>query len=314
MNKVSIIIPVYNTQAQIDRCLKSIVNQTYKNIETIVINDNSTDDSEEIILKYVNQYPNLFSYYKKENNTGLADTRNYGLTKASGDYVLFVDSDDYIDDDLIENLKKYMEKGIEVIKFKANIVNGKTTIIDGPVFQETDGQTAFDLLVFDDIMLDSACIYLFKRDIFVKKNFKFCSGAYHEDFGVVPLIVVSAKNVVSTNIIGYYYVQTNNSITRNDDYQKTIKRWEDSLLHYDNMLQYIRKFSLRKKTEENVKIYYTNAILLKLKSIHKEDRKEYIQQIKQRNMIKNIKVRDVRQLVKRVILSININLYLKLLK
>ena len=80
------------------------------------------------------------------------------------------------------------------------------------------------------------------------------------------------------------------------------------------MLQYIRKFSLRKKTEENVKIYYTNAILLKLKSIHKEDRKEYIQQIKQRNMIKNIKVRDVRQLVKRVILSININLYLKLLK
>lgn len=119
--------------------------------------------------------------------------------------------------------------------------------------------------------------------------------------------------MVSTNIWGYYYVQTEDSITRNDDYQKTKKRLEDSLLHYDNMLQFLEQFIINTKTQENVKMYYTNAILLKLKSIHKEDRNQYIKQIKKRRMIKNIKIKGIRQLIKILILSININWYLKLI-
>lgn len=126
-------------------------------------------------------------------------------------------------------------------------------------------------------------------------------------------MLLIAKSVVSTNIWGYYYVQTEDSITRNDDYQKTKKRLEDSLLHYDNMLQFLEQFKINIKTQENVKMYYTNAILLKLKSIHKEDRNQYIKQIKKRRMIKNIKIKGIRQLIKILILSININWYLKLI-
>ncbi len=313
MQKISIIVPVYNTKEQLDKCLSSIVSQKDNNIEAIIVNDGSTDSSEDIILQYVNKYPNLFYYYKKEN-TGVSDARNFGLDKAKGDYILFIDSDDYIDEHLIENLKKHMDSNTEIIKFKASFVEqGKITKIDGPIFNQTTGENAFNLLVGKDIMFDAVWVYLFKKDLFTK-NMRFRTGTYHEDFGLIPLMVLNAKSVISTDIQGYYYVQTTNSITRNKDYEKTIKSFEDTLLHYDNMLQFISNLSVSKTTKENVKRYYTNAVLLRLEAIKKEDRKQYIKQIKKRRMIQNIKANNLKQLVKRIILDININWYLKIRK
>lgn len=310
--KLSIIVPVYNTKNQIDTCIKSIVNQIDREVEVIIINDSSTDNSEEIILEYKNQYPNI-KYYSKKENTGLADTRNIGIDKAKGEYIMFVDSDDYIEKDLLKNLNKYMKDNIDVIKFKLNVkYDNSSYTVDGPIFSKTDGETAFNLLAFEDVMFDSACIYLFKREFLLKNNFKFKVGTYHEDFGLVPLVILQAKSVVSTNIKGYYYIQTNNSITRNSNNEKTIKKFEDALLHYDNMLQSISKLNISKKTKQNIKIYYTNSIILKLETIRKEDRKQYIKQIRKRKMLRNIKVRNLKQMLKRIILTININWYLKI--
>lgn len=310
--KLSIIVPVYNTKNQIDTCIKSIVNQIDREVEVIIINDASTDNSEEIILEYKNQYPNI-KYYSKKENTGLADTRNIGIDKAKGEYIMFVDSDDYIEKDLLKNLNKYMKDNIDVIKFKLNVkYDNSSYTVDGPIFSKTDGETAFNLLAFEDVMFDSACIYLFKREFLLKNNFKFKVGTYHEDFGLVPLVILQAKSVVSTNIKGYYYIQTNNSITRNSNNEKTIKKFEDALLHYDNMLQSISKLNISKKTKQNIKIYYTNSIILKLETIRKEDRKQYIKQIRKRKMLRNIKVRNLKQMLKRIILTININWYLKI--
>ena len=310
--KLSIIVPVYNTKNQIDTCIKSIVNQIDREVEVIIINDASTDNSEEIILEYKNQYPNI-KYYSKKENTGLADTRNIGIDKAKGEYIMFVDSDDYIEKDLLKNLNKYMKDNIDVIKFKLNVkYDNSSYTVDGPIFSKTDGETAFNLLAFEDVMFDSACIYLFKREFLLKNNFKFKVGTYHEEFGLVPLVILQAKSVVSTNIKGYYYIQTNNSITRNSNNEKTIKKFEDALLHYDNMLQSISKLNISKKTKQNIKIYYTNSIILKLETIRKEDRKQYIKQIRKRKMLRNIKVRNLKQMLKRIILTININWYLKI--
>lgn len=310
--KLSIIVPVYNTKNQIDTCIKSIVNQIDREVEVIIINDASTDNSEEIILEYKNQYPNI-KYYSKKENTGLADTRNIGIDKAKGEYIMFIDSDDYIEKDLLKNLNKYMKDNIDVIKFKLNVkYDNSSYTVDGPIFSKTDGETAFNLLAFEDVMFDSACIYLFKREFLLKNNFKFKVGTYHEDFGLVPLVILQAKSVVSTNIKGYYYIQTNNSITRNSNNETTIKKFEDALLHYDNMLQSISKLNISKKTKQNIKIYYTNSIILKLETIRKEDRKQYIKQIRKRKMLRNIKVRNLKQMLKRIILTININWYLKI--
>ena len=313
MSKVSIIVPVYNTSKHLRKCIDSLVNQTQKDIEIIIINDGSTDNSEAIIKEYINKYSSIIKYYSKENE-GVAKTRNFGIEKATSDYVLFIDSDDYIDKCLIEKLMPYINQKIEMIKFKLQRVdkNGKILEkVDGPVFSKITGQEAFNKLYCEDVLLDSPCVYLIKKTLFTENNFKF-KRKYHEDFGLIPLIIITAKSITSTPYYLYYYVQAPNSITRNEDYSKTIEKFNDALFHYDNALNEINNMNLDKMVEENIKIYYTNALILKLNELNNQDKTKYIKQIRKRKMYKNIKVRNIKQLIKRILLAINIKLYLKM--
>lgn len=330
MSKVSIIVPVYNTGAKLKKCLDSLVNQTVKDIEIIIINDGSTDNSEEVIKEYIknnskenedktesnsseNSNSVKIEFYSKENE-GIAKTRNYGIEKANSDYILFVDSDDYIDVKLVEKLLPYIEQNIDLIKFKLQRVNENGEILektDGPVFEKTTGQEGFNKLYSQDVLLDSPCVYLIKKELFKKNNFTF-KRTYHEDFGLMPLVIVSAKNIVSTPYYLYSYVQSSNSLMRNDDYNKTLKRIEDVWFHYDNAMNKIEKMNLEKTTKENIKIYYTNATILKIYELKEEDQKQFIQEIKKRKMYKNIKTRNLKQLIKRYLLKFNIKLYIKM--
>lgn len=310
--KLTVIIPVYNREKTIEKAIVSVAEQLREDMECIVLNDGSTDHTEEVIQECLSKYGEKISYYKKENE-GIAATRNFGITHAKGEYILFVDSDDYIEPHLLETIKPYFEQEIDIIKYKAKHVdeNGKElTKITGPNFSNKSGEEAFNLLAFTDVLMDSPCVYAFKKDLFIKNKMFFKTGTYHEDFGLIPLILLTAKTVVSIDYYGYCYVQSNESITRNQDYEKTKKRWEDALFHYDNMLQWISQNELDIKTKENVKTYYTNAILLKLGTIKKEDRKPYVKQIKQRKMTQNIKPKNIRQFIKRILLTLNINWYL----
>lgn len=324
MSKISIIVPVYNTGAKLKKCLDSLVNQTVKDIEIIIINDGSTDNSEEVIKEYIknNSKENedktesnsvKIEFYSKENE-GIAKTRNYGIEKANSDYILFVDSDDYIDKKLVEKLLPYIEQNIDLIKFKLQRVNENGEILektDGPVFEKTTGQEGFNKLYSQDVLLDSPCVYLMKKELFKKNNFTF-KRTYHEDFGLMPLVIVSAKDMVSTPYYLYSYVQSSNSLMRNDDYNKTLKRIEDVWFHYDNAMNKIEKMNLEKTTKENIKIYYTNAVILKIYELKEEDQKQFIKEIKKRKMYKNIKPRNLKQLIKRYLLKFNIKLYIKM--
>ena len=316
MQKISFIVPVYNTEAYIPKCLDSIMNQSEKEkIEIIIINDGSTDNSESIIKSYIekNDHEKIIKYYSKEN-TGIAETRNYGLEKATGEYIIFVDSDDYISKDLLKKLNVYINQKIDMIKFKLQKVDEKANIIekiDGPVFEKKTGEEAFNKLYSEDVLLDSPCVYMIRKDLFLNSNFKF-QRTYHEDFGLIPLLILKAKTVVSVPYYLYFYVQIGNSITRNKDYNKTLKKIEDVMFHYDNMLKEINNMNINKETEENIKIFYTNAIILKLYELEEKDQKEYIKEIKKRKMYKNIKSRNLKQLIKKCLLCFNIKLYLKM--
>ncbi len=316
MAKVSVIVPVYNTGKYVERCLNSLMEQTIKDeIEIIVINDGSTDNSGEIVKKYIQKQENkqIIKYYEKENE-GIAKTRNYGLEKATGEYILFVDSDDNIDTQLIEKVKPYMDKQIDLIKFKLQRVDEEGNIlekVEGPTFESNTGEEAFNAMYSQDVLLDSPCVYAIKKELFTKNNFQF-KRTYHEDFGLIPLILLVAKSVVSINEYLYNYTQVGNSITRNEDYQKTIQRMEDCLAHYDNMVTTIKEWQVQKEAKENIKIYYTNAILLNLNELKKKERKEYIKQIRKRKFSQNIKARNLKQLIKKILLMIDIDLYLKM--
>lgn len=120
----------------------------------------------------------------------------------------------------------------------------------------------------------------------------------------MPLIILKAKTFVSLDKYEYFYVQSKNSIMRNDDKLKTRKKLSDKLMHYDNLVQKIEKMELSKTTKENIKIYLTNSLLVVIPDLDKENEKYFIQELKSRKIARNIKIRTIKQLIKRIILEI----------
>ena len=314
MSKISVIIPVYNTEKYIEKCLKSLEKQTMQDFEIVVVNDGSTDESGRVIKNYMRKTRLKIKYLEKENG-GLASARNYGLERALGKYISFLDSDDYLDENLFSKLEKYMDEDIDLIKFKMKTVDEKGNVIeklDGPVFNVCSGEEGYKKLCTTDKYMDPACIYLYRREFFVENNFKY-KLRYHEDFGLTSLIMIQAKTFVSTKFFGYNYLQTGESLTRGKDYKKDIERAKDMLAHYDNMIAVIDAYyNVSNETKDLVKRYYTNSVVLKADTLKGEDKKRYIKEIKSRFMYRNIKPENLKQKVKRILLKYSVNLYLKM--
>ena len=314
MPKISVIIPVYNTEKYIEKCLESLAGQTMKDFEVVIVNDGSKDESERAIKNYMRRTRMNIKYLKKENG-GLASARNYGVERASGKYISFLDSDDYLDKDTFYLLEQYIDKDIDLIKFKMKTVNEKEEVLeklDGPVFDVCTGEEAYKKLCTTDKYMDPACIYLYRREFFVENNFKY-KLRYHEDFGLTSLIIVQAKTFVSTDIFGYNYLQTEESLTRAKDYNKDIERAKDMLAHYDNMIPTVNAYTnISEETKALVKRYYTNSVILKANKLKGKERKQYIKEIKNRFMYRNIKPEKLKQKLKRILLKYSVNLYLKM--
>ena len=307
---ISIIITAYNAEKTIERCINSILENEYNDFEIIVINDGSSDKTEKVIELFASDKIKYFS----KKNTGVADSRNFGIEKAKGEYITFIDSDDYVSNNYFKNLDKYLKQGIDIIKRKAIIINEKDnekTKIKGPVFGKITGEQAFNELCFKDIYLDTLWSYIIKKNLFTENNLYFEPNKYHEDFGLLPLLILKAKSVISTNDYVYYYVQTDGSIMRDSDDAKTIKKSKDVLYHYDNIIEQTEKYDISRKTKENVRIYCTNAILLKVKELKGKAQNDFIKELKKRKIYKNIKARNLKQLIKKILLFVNIKLYIR---
>lgn len=313
--KLSVIIPVYNTEKYIEKCLNSIANQTMKDLEIIIVNDGSKDKSEEVINQWMESNKNIDAKYFKKENGGLSDARNFGVKKATGRYISFVDSDDYLEKDLYKNLEKYMDQEIDLIKFKMTTFTPNGEIIeklDGPIFEKVTGEEAFERLCTQDKFLEVACIYLYKKEFFEKEKFKYEVGTYHEDFGLTPWIMINSKSVVSTEEFGYCYLQRENSITTDKNEEKEKQKSYDVLKHYDNAIKNIEKAKVSTKTKKLWKRYYTNSLLLKAETLKGQAQNEFIKEIQKRKVYKNIKAENLKQLIKKILVATNIKTYLKM--
>ena len=224
--RYSIIVPAYNTEKYIDKCLKSIFSNTYKNFEVIIVNDGSTDKTEDIINKYIKKYDNII--YIKQKNMGLSLARNNGVKKATGDYLLFIDSDDYVEKNLLENINKNIDD-LDVLRYQLNIVfNDKIIPYEEKEFNVTDGIDAFEKIVKYKF-IEMAALYVINRKYYLDNNFMFEKDVYHEDYGLLPLVIATAKKVKSINYLGYNYVQRDGSIMSSNDIEKTKKKMDDIL-------------------------------------------------------------------------------------
>ena len=166
---ISFVIPAYNAEKTIKRAINSILAQESDiEYEIIVINDGSIDKTDDVMQEYTEN--NKVRYFKKEN-TGVADTRNFGVEKAIGDYILFVDCDDYISNTLLQDIKIYIEKGIDLIKWNPIFVDEDLNEIFRPkssYFETVDGEQGFNLLFGKDNLIDCLWNYAIKKDIIIK--------------------------------------------------------------------------------------------------------------------------------------------------
>ena len=298
---ISFIIPSYNSANTIKRAIDSILSQnTDLEYEIIVVDDGSTDNTDEVIKCYDND--ERIKYYKKDNS-GVADTRNYGVKMATGDYIIFVDSDDYISENLLNDIEVYILQETELIKWNVTFVDEKQNEILKPesvTFEKVTGEQGFHNLFGKDNLIDCLWNYAIKKELMIE----FPSGTYHEDFATMPLIILNSKSFVSIDKREYYYVQSKNSIMREKNSEKTRKKLQDKLKHFDNLMKKVNEMNLQKLTIENFGIYATNSMLAVVKDLEGEDKKYYKKELGKRKVWRYIKIRNLKQLIKKCIIAI----------
>lgn len=216
MIKISVIVPVYNVEKYIEKCLNSLVNQTLKDIEIIVVNDGSPDNSQKIIDKYEKKYSNVKSYIKK--NGGISDARNYGLKYAHGEYISFVDSDDYVDLTMMEKLyNKAIQDSYDIVECNLHIVDDKDRLIKDvrhtlPSDILNDQQKKKYMIN----MYTSVWNKIYKKSLF-DNEVRFKKGVWFEDVEFLYKLISFVGTIGFVNENLYYYVQRKGSITKTFD-------------------------------------------------------------------------------------------------
>lgn len=206
--ELSIIVPVYNVERYLGKCLDSLCNQTCKDYEIIIVDDGSTDKSLQVVEEYETLFPKLIKSYKKENG-GSSDARNYGLSKAEGAYVGFVDSDDYVHQDMYLNMiRKARETDADVV------VCGNVDFIDGEEQVDADIEDIeVDIDLFGHSIIEeprlaveisaSPCNKIFRRKLFSEVSFP--KNNIYEDFACIYNILLLANKIEYAEQGCYFY-------------------------------------------------------------------------------------------------------------
>lgn len=212
--KISVIIPVYNSSTYLRKCLDSVVNQTLKDIEIIVINDGSTDDSKNIIEEYTVKYKNII--FIDQENKGIGKTRNIGIKKATGEYITFVDSDDYIKENMLEEYYKYAKKHNFDLVIGSYIkkINNKEIIFENNKFKTGNVKTTPQILYLIEY---GPWAKLYKREMLINNNIYFDEKRKYEDMPFVSKALLKSKLIGQITEPYYYYIIHNNSETTTMD-------------------------------------------------------------------------------------------------
>lgn len=214
MNKVAVIVPVYNVENYLRKCLQSLVNQTLVEIEIIIVNDGSKDNSQAIIDEFQSQFPLKIKSFFKENG-GLSDARNFGLNHVNAEFIGFVDSDDEVSETMFEEMYHLAKKhtaeiaicNLQKVDEYGSITQKLTQIPNMPekiILEE-------NFSVFSDISY-FACNKIFKKDLFQNKRFK--KGVHFEDIQLIPQLFLESEIIAQTQNYHYQYLERSDSITK----------------------------------------------------------------------------------------------------
>ena len=236
MELVSIVVPIYNVEQYLEKCVESICRQTYENLEIILVNDGSPDQCGQMCEEYAKKDNRIKVIHKK--NGGLSDARNSGVKLATGKYLLFVDSDDYIAKDLVEKTVTVAEKNncdmvlYDYYYVEPDNVEIRSTIV--PANKVISLEQEHTLL----LAATSACAKLFNREFYVKANCPFPQGIYFEDLATTSIFFMRAKRVYYLKEPLYYYINRENSIMTGKNFEKSS---HDKLVALEHVLSAYKK-------------------------------------------------------------------------
>lgn len=306
--KISVIIPVYNVEEYIEKCICSLIAQTIKEIEFLVINDGSTDNSINLIKSFQDSRIRIIN----QKNSGLSEARNTGIKKARGRYVLFLDGDDYlIDDESILNMYNIAEK------YKVDVLVGNAVKIyddgkyeefyrDSQIFIERSMSSIEFLKTFilKDSMQIPVWMNLYRKDFLVNNNLYFKKGILHEDELFTPQVFLKAKNIGIYPKSFYGYIQRSGSIMSSS--KNKSKKIQDMFYILHELLDLYSEIEDKELSDLLMKriIWHIQNIIntSKINKIPYEFKKVMI-----RNSI------GVKNLILNSLLFINVNLYRKVL-
>lgn len=285
MEKVSIIVPNYNTEQYIGRCIESLVNQTYKNIEIIIVDDKSNDESLKIIKKYEEKFPNVLCIALNENK-GVSTARNMGIKKATGDYIMFSDSDDWYELCAVEkmiNAAHKMKSDFVTSNYYIN-KNNKQIKVNACSYFSKNKITKEEIISYMNL---TSCSKLIKRDLFINNNILYPTDIKNcEELTVIPILAYLAEKPIAIDDALYNYYQREGSASNStkkdvDFYEKTFSRF---IKYLDN-----------KKYKEEIEfraiehfLYSKTLVMIKSKYSKKEIKKHiYDFKNKYKNFINN---------------------------
>ncbi|EOU2074248.1 glycosyltransferase [Clostridium perfringens] len=278
---VSIIVPVYNVELYIKECIDSLINQTLKNIQIILVNDGSTDSSGEICKDYSKSDKRII--YIEQTNSGQSSARNNGLKEAKGEYILFVDSDDYLDLRACEVLyNKAKEYNLDIVHgdilndyeimnkdLNYRYIDSENLVISGiDYLKESIKYNNYDIVVF---------LYFIKREYLILHNLKFIEGCFYEDQDyTLKLLTASFNNRFMKIRYPYYFYRSDREGSTTNSV--SIKKCSDFITILSSMNNYILKINDEKNKKIMLKIlsltyYHMSQVWIKL---NKEDREKII--------------------------------------
>lgn len=234
---ISIVLPIYNIENYLRVCMDSILNQTYSNLEIIMVDDGSTDKCSMICDEYMKMDKRIIVYHKK--NGGLSDARNYGISRARGEYIACIDPDDYVDRDYIEYLFSLIEKYGTKMSLCQSIVHydsGKTLNRGLEQNDECMGsEECLKKMLYHDVIDTSAWGKLYSKSLF--KNVSYPKGRIFEDIGTTYALMLQCSEIAVGYESKYHYIFHDNSIVNSSFNSNKF----DLLIMTDKMAKDVKK-------------------------------------------------------------------------
>ena len=265
---LTVVIPVYNVEKYLKRCVESVLVQEWHNYDILLVDDGSTDSSPQICDDYAKVYDFISVIHKK--NGGLSEARNTGILHAKGEYVYFPDSDDWIETDTFLALAEVLEsQKFDIISFNREFVKDEDDAIvsDSLVTQGFEGKDAFVQMLKHSYITGFANDKIYRKSLFIDNNILFPKGKYYEDLGTNYKLFLSAKKVYATNQKYYHYLIDNpDSITQSWNE----KKFSDMFGFYKDIFysDFVRS-QLNQEELQISQLYYVNGLIHILASLYK---------------------------------------------